>query len=117
MKDYMDIKIPEVSTRFIFTLLRPTPQKLQYLKNLPDLKLYFYGFEKAPVSNLDHYQGYLEVKNPIKVFKLKHLLGNHYYVEVAKESAEQNLIYCRKSGTYAHYNLSSLTSFIKAIDN
>lgn len=112
MKDYMQIHTNELSTRFAFTLLRPTPEKLSYLLKLPNLRLYFYGMEKAPNSGLIHYQGYLELERPEKPFRLKYLLGNHYYVEAARESVEQNLIYCKKSGAFVHYNLSKLQSSV-----
>lgn len=95
------------SNRFTFTLLRPTKEKINFLINLPELKFYFYGMEVGPVSKLVHYQGYFELNNEVHLFKLKHQL-KHFYVEIARESAEQNWIYCQKSGNYVRSKISVL---------
>lgn len=86
----------EKSTRFAFTVLRPTEEDVRKIDNLKDCGLCFYGIEIAPESKLVHLQGYLELDKPMELFKLKHLLG--CYCEVAESTRIANYDYCRKDG-------------------
>jgi len=57
------------------------------------------GFEKAPTTGTPHIQGYVEWLSS-KRFNTAHKLlpGGHW--EAAKGTAEQNYIYCSKSGNF-----------------
>ncbi len=94
--------------RFTFTLLRPNDEKVRLLDKLPNVMLCIYGYEKGPVSGILHLQGYLELTEEMEVFKLKSLLKG-YYIESARESREQNILYCKKGGIVRLYDPYHLT--------
>lgn len=91
------------SKRFTFTLLRPCDEKRLLLDKLPDLLLMVYGWEKGPVSGITHLQGYFETTQEINIFKIRSILKG-YYVEIARESRYQNLIYTTKGYVIKKYD-------------
>lgn len=97
--------------RFVFTLLRPTPEAIALLLKIPDLTFCMYGEEVAPDSGLLHLQGYLEVSKGMRVFGLKYRLPG-YYVESANADRKANISYCSKDGkvTYLVDKICHLTN-------
>lgn len=85
------------SQRFSYTLLRPTPELIKQFDKLPEICFNIYGYEIGSISGIVHLQGYLEVMRPINLWKLKSILKG-FYIEVARESREVNVIYCKKNG-------------------
>lgn len=96
------------ATRFSFTLLRPNDAKIHLLDKLSDITFCVYGYERGRISHILHLQGYLELSKEIELFKLKSLLRG-YYIEIARESREQNVIYCKKCGTFKLFDPLGLT--------
>lgn len=92
-----------ISKRFAFTLLRPTDEKRLLLDKIPHILFLVYGSECGPVSGLPHLQGYFETTVDLNVFKLRSLLKG-FYVEVARESRYQNILYATKSGVIYKYD-------------
>lgn len=99
-------------TRFCYTLLRPTPELIKQLDSIPELTFNIYGYEVGPVSGLLHLQGYLEVAKPVNPWKLKSKLKG-FYIEVARESREVNIIYCKKNGVVRVFDPHDYLTTIK----
>lgn len=101
------------SSRFTFTLLRPSDEKRVLLDKIPNVLMLVYGWERGPVSGIVHLQGYIELTEPLNIFKLKSILSG-YYVEIARESREQNIIYCTKSQVFRKYDPYDLLTNLKS---
>lgn len=91
--------MPIISDRYCFTMLRPDDMKRLELDKIPNLAFIIYGYEVGPVSGLPHYQGYFELNRPENLFKIKSILKS-CFITVARESREQNIIYCSKCKYY-----------------
>lgn len=57
------------------------------------------GDEIAPSTNQKHLQGYLSLKNRIRLGGLKKKYGSHAHWEIARGTDEQNRRYCSKENT------------------
>lgn len=89
----------DVSTRvrgWCFTLNNYTEQEELRLK-LFDVDYLIFGYEIAPTTGTPHLQGYFYKESKISFRKIK-LNFQTMRIAVAKGTAEQNKIYCSKSG-------------------
>lgn len=85
------------SRRWCFTVFASNLEQSELVRRLDDATTNFYIFqrEKAPTTGNEHYQGYVEFKNP-RVHRRGAIAGITGHWERARGNAEQNITYCTK---------------------
>lgn len=106
-----------ISSRFAFTLAKPTISSLQNLQSLDNIQFLVYSSERTPNGQLRHLQGYIELNEETNAFKLKHRLGGDFYLGVARESREVNIKYCTKSNARVYIKSGSKKWYYPIFDN
>lgn len=90
------------SKRFAFTYLRPNVQTfLRLIMMWEETSFLVFGLEEGQHSHVVHLQGYIELKEEIELFALKHKMPG-FYMEIARESREINVWYCTKECGYSY---------------
>lgn len=68
-----------------------------------------YGIELAPTTATVHLQGYIEIKHPVSMARVKSLLScDDVHLEQSKGTPSQNREYCSKEGVFQEFGTISL---------
>nr|QUS52602.1 replication protein [Mute swan feces associated circular virus 7] len=68
------------------------------------MKYLVYGVEKAPTTGTEHYQGYVELKNPKSFEAIKAVFNdNTIHLEKREGTARQAADYCKKDGDFQEF--------------
>lgn len=92
------------SRRWTWTLNQPTAEEKallsELIESLPTSTVGYliYGEEIAPTTGTIHLQGYLEMKQSVRMTAVKNLISQRLHLEVSKGTALQNKEYCMKDG-------------------
>jgi len=74
---------------------------LQNCDDTVSVRYHIYGIEKAPTTQTEHYQGYIEFSIPIRVSRMKKIFqDNTMHIEKRKGTRIQAIDYCKKDGDF-----------------
>lgn len=74
-----------------------------------DIRYLCYGIEICPKTQKQHYQGYLELRKPLRMQGVKKLLDdNTIHLEKRKGTRDQARDYCKKDGKFYEYGTWTL---------
>lgn len=85
---------------YCFTTFLGQEEEVMIMKGLKDLKYMIYGIEVCPKTAQVHFQGYLELKKPMRIAALKKLGVKTTHFEKRRGSQEQAITYCKKDGKF-----------------
>lgn len=89
-----DVLSGESSNRWVFTAWKQPHIRLELVEYM------IYQKELCPITQREHYQGYIEFKNSYKLFQVKSLFKDKaMFVEIATKPRINNLVYCSKSSS------------------
>lgn len=100
--------MPSKSRRWTWTLNNYTDAQLdtlnQVVTEVESVKYLCYGIEIAPTTGTPHLQGYMEVKHPVTMARVKTLLGSQgAHVTASQGTPQQNREYCSKDGLFHEF--------------
>lgn len=86
-----------------------TKPDMEALEAKPEFRFMIIGEEKAPTTGQLHWQGYVELKKPVRLTQLKTLLDDEkVHAQVSKGTAQQNIDYCSKDGKIEQFGTANL---------
>lgn len=93
-----DVSKKMTSRNYCFTAWKKP--ELEKLKK-EHIKYLCFGIEKAPTTGKIHYQGYIEVKTPMRISGIKNMMcDNSVHLEKRMGTRDQAIDYCKKDGDF-----------------
>lgn len=93
-------KSNDPARNYCFTTYLPFENEVVIMKELKDLKYMIYGVEVCPKTSQIHFQGYLELKKPMRIAALKKLGIKTTHFEKRRGTQQQAIDYCKKDGKW-----------------